>query len=271
MTVEKINQSPTGVKYDYAIHPLAALFPDLPPDEFQKLKKDIEDHGLIEAIILSVDGKTLLDGRHRLKACKELGIEPKFVRCPYTAKGEANFIWARNVLRRHLTADQRAAIAVQWSDAERQAAKQRMIAGKPSGESAQGSSRTREVLAEKAKVSQHKVRQAEHVAKHAPEALPKVAAGEVKLKDAAKPPPRETVKPTPEQEHRRAVADVYEHLDTVRNIAIGRWAGSLAPVIRLLREIADNLETLDRKREADKQKQEAERAKKIERLGVQVL
>jgi ParB-like chromosome segregation protein Spo0J len=255
--------------YEYAVHPLAALFPDLPPDEFQKLKKDIEDHGLIEAIILCADGTTLLDGRHRLKACKELGIEPKFVRCPYTAKGEANFIWARNVLRRHLTADQRAAIAVQWSDAERDAAKQRMKAGKPSGESTQGS-RTRDAIAEKAKVSTHKIQQAERIAKHAPEVLPKVAAGEVKLKDAAKPPPRETVKPTPEQEHRRAVADVYEHLDAVRNIAIGRWAGSLAPVIRLLHEIADNLETLDRKREADKQKQEAERAKKIERLGVQV-
>lgn len=139
------------------IHPLAALFPPMPPDEFKKLKADIELHGQLEPIMLSADGATLLDGRNRLRACRELGITPMITRFKlekfYEAiKGmpalaakrctESEYIWSHNVLRRHLTDDQRAALAIKWSDAEKEAAKQRMMAGvKPSGDSTQGSGR----------------------------------------------------------------------------------------------------------------------------------
>jgi ParB-like nuclease family protein len=181
----------TENKYDFKIHPLCALFPNLPPEEFKKLKNDIQAHGQQEPITLSLDGTVLLDGRHRLKACKELGIQPKVERFSHIGSAtrpisEADYIWSKNVLRRHLTDDQRAMLGVQWSDAIRESAKQRMRDG---GKGLVGSPNlvhTRETIAKKAGVSTHKVRQAEAVAKKSPDLSSKVAAGETKLRDAQK-------------------------------------------------------------------------------------
>jgi ParB-like chromosome segregation protein Spo0J len=47
--------------------------PDLSPDEYQELKADIAARGVQIAIEYDEDGN-VLDGRHRLKACAELGI-----------------------------------------------------------------------------------------------------------------------------------------------------------------------------------------------------
>ena len=197
----------------YKIHPLAALFPDLPPDEFKKLKNDIQMHGQQEAVTLSADGTTLLDGRHRLRACKELGIQPKVERFlqPIMRKvnerlgatappaiTEADYIWSKNVLRRHLTDDQKAALVFKWSDAEKEAAKERQRqnlkqgAKKPDVADSPPRGKTREVLAKKAGITEHKIRQIETVAKHAPELVAKVESGDMKLKDAVKSnvPPR---------------------------------------------------------------------------------
>jgi hypothetical protein len=192
---------PKRTRYEYPVHPLAAVFPELPPKEFKKLKDDIWNNGQREQIVLTADGKMLLDGRNRLRACKELGIEPWIWRIRPERRKEgseedyiSSWIWSANMLRRHLTGDQRAAIAHKWSDAERKAAKERQkihggtAPGKSkdtSGESAP-SVRTRAALAEKAKVSEHKIRQTDAVAKKAPHLLPKIASGELKLKDAVK-------------------------------------------------------------------------------------
>lgn len=135
---------------------------------------------------------------NRLRICKELGIEPRILRFDYEKNParEADYIWAKNVLRRHLSAGQRAAIAHKWSDAERTAAKERQKASRAKPGEKVGSrkvvvnspppSKTRKAIAQKARVSEHKVRQVETVAKHAPELLPGVETGQVTLKDAAK-------------------------------------------------------------------------------------
>jgi small-conductance mechanosensitive channel len=108
---------------------------------------------------------------------------------PYS---EADYIWSRNVLRRHLTADQRAALAHKWADAERQTAKERQkqhggtAPGRPGNTPVESNKSVREALAEKAQVSTHKIQQTEVLAKKAPELLPRVAAGEMKLKEAVK-------------------------------------------------------------------------------------
>jgi hypothetical protein len=186
-------------RYDYKIHPLAELFPHLPKDEFEKLKHDIELHGQQEPIMLGLDERTLLDGRHRLRACKELNIEPVTMTFGATnGVTESEYIWSRNVLRRHLTDDQKAVLVLKWSDAEKEAAKERQRqnlkqgAKKPEVADSPPRGKTREVIAKKAGVTQHKVRQAETVKKSAPELLAKVEAGDMTLKDAVKSnvPPR---------------------------------------------------------------------------------
>src|SRR5205085_4815531 len=52
-----------------AVHPVAALFPLLPPDELAALAADIRAHGLLHAVVLGADGQ-VIDGRNRLAACK---------------------------------------------------------------------------------------------------------------------------------------------------------------------------------------------------------
>ena len=198
------------IRYDYKVHPLADLFPDLPPDEFEKLKADIHLHGQQDPIVLN-EHDMVLDGRHRLKACMQLGVEPrlmwlhntqlqqlqslkevskarKFIlqKFPWETSPmtDADYIWSKNVLRRHLTDDQRAMLGVQWSDAIREAAKQRMRDGGKGLVNSPNPLHTREAIAKKARVSTHKVRQAEAVAKKSTELPSKVSAGEMKLRDA---------------------------------------------------------------------------------------
>lgn len=56
------------------LHELTLAFPGMAPDEFAGLKASIERDGQEEPIVL-YEGK-IIDGRHRYRACVELGIEP---------------------------------------------------------------------------------------------------------------------------------------------------------------------------------------------------
>ncbi len=78
-------------------------------DEFEELKKDIGSNGLQMPILLQ-HGK-LVDGRHRLRACKELGITPRFEEITAANDDIARTVVSINLHRRHLTEGQRALIA----------------------------------------------------------------------------------------------------------------------------------------------------------------
>jgi ParB-like chromosome segregation protein Spo0J len=51
--------------------------PQMTPLEYERLKQSIKDYGLQEPIHVMADGLTIIDGHHRYKACKELGIQPQ--------------------------------------------------------------------------------------------------------------------------------------------------------------------------------------------------
>jgi hypothetical protein len=73
--------------------------------EFQELKGDISGSGLLEPIVM-FEGK-ILDGRHRYKACLQLGIEPWFK--DYDGPDSAlDYVISLNLRRRHLSESQRA-------------------------------------------------------------------------------------------------------------------------------------------------------------------
>jgi ParB-like chromosome segregation protein Spo0J len=82
--------------------------PELNGSEFQELKADIRSRGLREAIL--VKNGHIVDGRHRYKACVELGIEPTFTE--YEGHDIIAEIASRNLFRRNLTPQQRAALVV---------------------------------------------------------------------------------------------------------------------------------------------------------------
>jgi hypothetical protein len=93
----------------YEFHPFANAFPMMTDQEHAALVADIKASGLRE-LITRYDGK-LLDGRNRDKACRELGIEPTYVEFDGDDAAALAFVISRNLMRRQLTASQRAMVA----------------------------------------------------------------------------------------------------------------------------------------------------------------
>ncbi len=107
-------------KTEYEIHPAATLFPMMDSDSFQRLKADIKENGQ-EKCITFFDGH-LLDGRNRMKACEELGIEPSIEEIEDSGDGKFDpFRWVLsvNLHRRHLTESQRAMVAAKLATLKR--------------------------------------------------------------------------------------------------------------------------------------------------------
>lgn len=92
------------------------LFGALTSEEYDALKEDIRQRGVLVPVELDENGH-ILDGHHRVKAWKELraeGVEiapyPSVVRYGLTEAEKRNHVRALNILRRHLSKEQRASI-----------------------------------------------------------------------------------------------------------------------------------------------------------------
>ena len=60
----------------YVVSSLVRIFPDKPESEYGALKESIKRLGLLDPILMWRE--TVVDGYHRLRACLELGVEPRF-------------------------------------------------------------------------------------------------------------------------------------------------------------------------------------------------
>jgi hypothetical protein len=196
----------------YTVHPAASLFPlaDEADAEFDELMCSIRNDGQLLPIL--VQGKMLLDGRNRLRACLKLDYKPKIQE--YTGPLEpARLIADLNLCRRDLTEDVRTVIEAQINKmlaAERRAKQQAQgergaegaafgaMGGRgkknplPANSSEGGSVKktpapdARKQVAAAAKVSEHKAQQAIDVVNHAPpEVVEKVKRGQMRLREAA--------------------------------------------------------------------------------------
>lgn len=106
-------------------HPAAELFPLMLDEDLAELAADIRVHGLLEPIVL-LDGQ-VLDGRHRLRACAQAGVEPRFVE--WSGTGDpADWVISVNLKRRHLDTSQRSMVAARTLDYHRAKAKERQQA-----------------------------------------------------------------------------------------------------------------------------------------------
>ena len=95
---------------ELSIHEVANLFPAMSADEYAELLSDIRANGLHEAL-WTYQG-ALIDGRHRYRACQELGIEPQTRE--WDGRGSlVTFVVGLNLHRRHLTSSQRAMLALE--------------------------------------------------------------------------------------------------------------------------------------------------------------
>lgn len=84
------------------------VFPDLPPEEFETLKRDIAERGVQVAIEIT-DQDEVLDGHQRFRACRELGIKnfPRRIVTGLDEQGKRHHAIKANCLRRQLTRQQR--------------------------------------------------------------------------------------------------------------------------------------------------------------------
>ena len=89
----------------YPISALCLIFPPLSDREFQALVKSIKERGLLTPIALWRG--QVIDGRHRLLACQEAGVEPVFMEIPDDADS-LEYVMDCNDRRRHMNESQRA-------------------------------------------------------------------------------------------------------------------------------------------------------------------
>lgn len=101
--------SDSGV-YEMDVHPAADAFPMMNREQYEALRDDIKEHGQQEDVVTW--NNLIIDGRNRLKACKELGIEPEVAELdPDMTPDPTPYVISANIHRRHLTTAQRATVA----------------------------------------------------------------------------------------------------------------------------------------------------------------
>lgn len=181
----------------YKIHPGASVFPLLEGNDWWELLYDIQEIGLRHPIVRHKG--LVVDGRNRLRACVDSvpPIEPKFTDLPDDAD-PWHYIISTNLLRRHMTADERAAaVTLMTAAEEEEKAKARHKEGSSRGGQSKvvvqvpppsAPAKTRDIIAEKAKVGQTKAQAALNVRKadiaNGTNLLAEVAAGKKTLKEA---------------------------------------------------------------------------------------
>jgi hypothetical protein len=174
----------------------------MPEAEYQPFKANIASQGLSDPI-WTYQGK-VLDGRNRLRACEELGIEP--VTREWDGPGTPEeFVVTQNWYRRHLTSDQRKAIAAEVATrlSAEEGRKRQSEGGKSAGrgrpansdeqvvadspqpnEDCKSAAKSREKAATPLNVSPRGVQDAIKVLREDRELHEKVKSGEMKLSQA---------------------------------------------------------------------------------------
>jgi ParB-like chromosome segregation protein Spo0J len=178
-------------------HPVSLLFPALPSSDYEALKEDIRRNGVKVPIL--VHGGQILDGRHRYQACRELGIRCLVVE--WNGHDPWLEVQSRNLIRRHLAKDQVYAIrklaaqqfpelAAPIEEEKRNArARKAQAKGQPRGQKALLRSQDRhresaDAIGSIIGVSGTTVKRVDRLAREAPELLPRIAAGELSVKQA---------------------------------------------------------------------------------------
>lgn len=176
------------------IHPAAMMFPLMEGKPFEEFREDIRKNGLLQPIAVLPDG-SVIDGRNRLRACRELGIEPQFV----TVDPESPLAYAlsANKHRRHLSSGQLAALGAEemLSKLQEEAKERKREGGRRSGVTRRGedrkqvshlpdSGRSDEHTAKLFGTNKQYVQRARRLKRDAPDLFERVKAGSMELADA---------------------------------------------------------------------------------------
>jgi len=166
-------------------HPACLLFPQLGEAELEELAEDIRQNGLLNAIVL-LDGK-ILDGRNRLQACKIAKVEPRFE--DYDGDDPIGWVISQNLVRRHLTASQRAVVAFGLLPLLEREAKSRQRRGRGRRVAKDlatfsGNGKASQIAARIAKTNSAYVEAVKAISKSAPELIDEIRAGTLTVPEA---------------------------------------------------------------------------------------
>lgn len=174
---------------DYKVHPIAAMFPLMEGDEFTQLVADIKQNGLVEPILLTADGDTIIDGRNRWRACERALVDPAFKRLGkhYSELDIIHLIISKNLARRHLNPGQRGMLVLKIAPTYEKAAKERQLSGLKKGQqrpvpqnSAERKGEARDQLAALAGVSHDTIARSKKVAETSSRLANEVTSGKKK-------------------------------------------------------------------------------------------
>lgn len=97
-------------------HEVANIFPMMSAEEFNALKSDIQENGLLEPIWIFEN--KIIDGRNRYQACIETDTKPEFRE--WSGNGSlVAFVVSLNLHRRHLSESQRGMVAAKLATMQR--------------------------------------------------------------------------------------------------------------------------------------------------------
>jgi len=205
------------------------LVPEMNELEYKDFLESIKKDGVRQPIHVLLD-KTILDGRHRVRACKDVGITHIQALVHNLNDDEAiEFVRDTAIERRNITKVQRVDIILRSEDLIKsieKEARKRMTEGKkatlgPMGTRVKEKKHTSQVIADMAGSSKTTVNRLRAVRKESPEVYEEVISGkksarlaydEVKKTTSNKPePPKHKVKALTEEEARLKMA--YDNLE----------------------------------------------------------
>lgn len=165
-------------------HPVADLFPMMPPAELEELAASIARDGLLNPCVRQ-DG-VLLDGRNRLAACEIAGVEPRFTE--YDGDSPVAFIIGINLSRRHLNKGQKIVLALELEPYFAAEAKKRQRGGQGGVLLVENvpQAKSRDQAAKAVGVSGKTVSAAKAIKQASPELFEKVKQGKVSIAKATK-------------------------------------------------------------------------------------
>ena len=223
-------------KTRYPLHPACKLFPKLGDVELRELANDLRANGLQNPIVL-LDGK-ILDGRNRHAACKLAKVKPRFEEW----KGDGSpveWVISQNLMRRHLTASQRAVVAIDLLPLLEKEAKQRQRKSnsyRQNGRSAHlcadrnGTGRASEAAARIVRSSARYVEMVKEISKQSPELVDRIRSGELNVLEAKRMAghevrrngrKRKRTKPSKDDMSRVIVGDCMKLIPTLEDGSVG--------------------------------------------------
>ena len=168
------------------LHPLCLAIPEMSEEEYRELRDNIAEAGLLEPVV-TFEGM-ILDGRHRYRACIELGIDPKIQE--FSGSDSAvDYVVSKNLRRRNLTTGQKAMAWEKLCTLQRGSNqfKPRVIEGGKEDREISLSTQSQATAAKSAGVDPTTIKQARKVStRGAPELAQAVEQGKVSVSAAAK-------------------------------------------------------------------------------------